>query len=294
VADSSKFHDEGAIGCNQANPEGAMGSPCISRESSPIQNRVLSLFHSPDRLLPNQMVANQDDYDVVEANCDSQNVQADDFSTVDDHDVQRGDKRTVKRLEQGSEEHQQRSTTADADMQLTTRQREVEFEISCHDNSFHAGNGASDTSPEDQNELDGNVEDGGYGYPHVVKSPGLANESVAASDDDMDSWIEDKVVVASKACLVFHPNVVETNSVCSVSTLGEYKHSSCAGGTYLSKMSFRILNPPHPICALQKLDRMFLIAERTQRVHARQFGRLKSNGKYSTGPRRRLDFLESL
>jgi hypothetical protein len=294
VADSSKFHDEGAIGCNQANPEVAMGSPCISCESSPIQNRVLSMFHSPDRLLPDQMVANQDDYDVVQANCDSQNVHADEFSTFDDHDVQSGDKRTFKRLEQGSEVHQQRSTTADADIQLITRQREVEFEISCHDNSFHAGNGASDTSADDQNELDGNVEDGGYDYPHVVKSPGLANESVAASDDDTDSWIEDKVVVASKACLVFHPNVVETNGVCSVSTLGEYKHSSCAGGTYLSKMSFRILNPPHPICALQKLDHMFLIAERSQRVHARQFGRLKANGKYSTDPRRRLDFLESL
>ena len=286
------LHYEGATQSNQA--------IYVPHESPPIYNRVISLFHSPDKLLLDQMEGSHDDCDVVAANCNSQNVGADDdFPTTVDDDVQSGDDQASARLEQGSEVRQQKSTTVDADMQVIRRHREVAFDVSSHDSTFHDANGASDASADDQNESDGNIEDVGHDYPYgTKKSPVRAKASVAVSDKEVtDSWSEDSVCLASNARNDFHPNVVATNSVCSVSTLGGYKPTSCAGGTFSSKMSFRILNPPHPICALQTLDHMQLIAERNQklkRIKARQFGGPKSYEKCSVGPARRLNFLDAL
>lgn len=291
AAHNGKFHDEASPRSHQAKQGGVRGSPYHSYGSPPIDNRVLSLFHSPDTLLPDQLGADQDDCDVVEINWNSQNVRANDFSTFDDDvHVQSGNHRTFKRFEQGSEVQLQKLTTADACcMQVITRNREAECAMPYSDKCFHNRNMVIHTSADNQHESDRSIADDG--------DDGLATESFNASEDVTDSRIDDNAVLASNTRHVFHPNVVETNSVCSISTLGEYRQESCAGGTFLSKMSFRILNPPHPICALQKLDQILLIAgeaPKLTRIHARQFRGLKSYGKFSVDACRRLDFLESL
>ena len=51
------------------------------------------------------------------------------------------------------------------------------------------------------------------------------------------------------------PEDVDVRSVDSISTLGTHKRS-ISTETFLSKFSVRILNPPHPICHLQRLDEL--------------------------------------
>ena len=155
---------------------------------------------------------------------------------------------------------------ADIDVPNPAKGRESEHAMSSDDGSFLGADSTSDPSVDEMNKVEG---------------------------DPTRDEIRDAVVVGI-AQSVFHPKVINTNCDCSVSTIGGgYQRESCAGGTQLSKMSFRVLNPPHPICALQALDRLSLISVATQKKsmsQARQ-GRPKEKASFTSGPTRRLSFL---
>lgn len=129
------------------------------------------------------------------------------------------------------------------------------------------------------------------GVDDVADSP--VDDNNKMEDYHADDRLQDDVIVGG-AQSVFHPKVIDTNSDCTVSTIGGgYQRESCAGGTHLSKMSCRILNPPHPICALQALDQISLLAvasENLSRIQA-QRRRPQVNASFVNDPARRLSFL---
>ena len=86
--------------------------------------------------------------------------------------------------------------------------------------------------------------------------------SIEASDDDTETECEEGDVLNGRDQALplpptnrFHPREVNTNSAYSVSTLGGDK-PSFAERTHTTKLSLRILNPPHPLCSLQRLDQI--------------------------------------
>ena len=99
--------------------------------------------------------------------------------------------------------------------------------------------------------------------------------------------------VTGEAHSVFHPKVVETNGDCSVSTLGGcHYRDSFMEATLWSTMSSRIANPPHPVCALQNLDRIGLKVVPTRNTSKVQASlRPKPRTTFAGGPPRQLHFL---
>jgi hypothetical protein len=100
-----------------------------------------------------------------------------------------------------------------------------------------------------------------------------ADESTETDESDTkdDGEEEDIVGFAGKARSIFHPKIVEMNSVASVSTLGK---PSYAGRTHMTQLSARVLNPPHPVCSLQHLDKLQAVLT-AQRNKPRQYGRAR-------------------
>lgn len=143
-----------------------------------------------------------------------------------------------------------------------------------------------------ESEIATSTDGGSFVSTDTASDPSVDKISKAEGDPAGDE-IHNAIVVGG-AQRVFHPKLINTNSDCSVSTIGGgYQRESCAGGTYLSKMSFRILNPPHPICALQALDELSVIAAANQklsRIQVRQ-QRPKENTSFTSDPARRLSFL---
>jgi hypothetical protein len=186
----------------------------------------------------------------------------DDFPPVDNCEVQIEVDRNNLHPDGVGDLRQPSSTNLE--LQGTENDGESERATSSADGSIDGSDNVSDSSLDDINKLE---------------------------DCHDDSTLQDDTVVGG-ARSVFHPKLIDTKSDCSVSTIGGgYQRESCAGGTHLSKMSFRVLNPPHPICALQALDQISLLAVATQnlsRIHAQ---RRRPNASFVNDPARRLSFL---
>lgn len=88
------------------------------------------------------------------------------------------------------------------------------------------------------------------------------------------------------------PYHVDMETIDTISTLGGDK-PSYTGDTVWSKRSLRILNPPHPLCSLQRLDqiRRKAIAADPRRQREKRFGRKQSPNHKTIGrTARRLHF----
>ena len=223
----------------------------------------------------------------------------DGFPATDDTDVPFEDDHSAVQLDEVGELRQRKSTTDTGVVRHMESNRETEFPVSYDDDTFPGGDDGSDPSVDNPDEAEQRSQENDVADDEVdgIGSPSAADESTTESnDEDTETGVEgDDVYMAGGANSVFHPKVIETTSVCSMSTLGGYK-PSYTGNTHISKFSLRILNPPHPICSLQQLDQIRQVAAAVgkSRTKIRQYGRPLPHAKHGCkSTSRRLDFLQS-